>query len=244
MKHLNLLILVAILTLTFACRDGEMIEQIGNHKVTTSEYEQYYEAYLEKAARLANAEKATLYSMMCNPDRIPEDNPLYADLVSQLNPENNYERYREMRTVEQVARADGFLDRPVVKAIIEQVVLETIAQLYMHEKLDERMRISLEAKQERCEELRQRYPQQMAPVPYEQCIEIAAGQLRQETMAMEYNRLQGEIKESITVTRNPDFDRMQFLNEDLELYQVIRREGGCVVDESIEAIEDQTDAEE
>ena len=62
MKRQIQLASVAVLVLFAinACKEGEKIETIGNHTITTKEYERYYEGYVEKTARMANAERTRL----------------------------------------------------------------------------------------------------------------------------------------------------------------------------------------
>lgn len=207
-------------------KGGEKIETIGNHQITTQEYEDYYSTYLEKASRFANAEKSTLYKLMCQPDQVPP-NPILQDMLIKLNPENNYEEYRQMRIIEQVAKKEGFTTRPVVQKIIDQVVLETLVRLYLQEKMDERIKITLEEKQSKCEELRKEYPRRVGSLPLDTCLYIADGILKQEIMAREEPRLREEIKESVSVEKNTKFNRKDYLTKKLDLYQTMKKEGGC-----------------
>lgn len=218
--------MLAMAGLLFGCKQGEKIETIGNFSVTTQDYEDYYSTYLEKAARFANAEKTTLYKLMCNPDQAPP-NPVIQDMLEKLKPENNYEEYRQMRIIEQVAKNEGFTDRPVVKRIIDQVVLETLVRLYLQEKMDERIKISLEDKQNKCEELRKEFPRRIGPLPLDSCLYIAEGFIKQNIMAREEPKLREEIKESVSVKKNPEFNRETYLKENLDLYKAIQKEGGC-----------------
>jgi len=228
--------LISILTFTVlfgaACKKGEVIEDIGSHTVTTAEYEDYYSTFVDKAAIYANADKSTLYKLMCNPDQIPP-NPILRDLFDKLDPHVNYDEYREMKIIEQVARAEGFADKPVVKKIIEQTVMETIVKLYFQEKLDQRIKISLEEKTARCDELRMRFPQKMAPLPLETCLYIAEGFIKQEIIEKEGPKLRDDIKEGVAIKKNKDFDRDDYLDNKMEIYNAIRKEGGCMTSDAV-----------
>ncbi len=226
-----LVALIALFVSTVSCKQGEVIEQIGDHTITTSDYEEYYTTYLEKAARFAHAEKKTLYKLMCNPDQIPS-NPILQDMIGRLKPENNYNEYRRMRMIEQVAMEEGFLDKPVVRKIVEQVVLETVVNLYLNEKMDERIKISLEEKQQKCEELRRQYPDRVGSLPLDTCLYIAEGIIKQSIVQREGPVVQEEITESVSIQKNPKFDRNHYLDEGMDIYKTIRKEGGCAVEDS------------
>lgn len=233
-KYLKFQLPLFVLILLFVffsggCKKGKVIEEIGNHTVTTTEYEDYYSTFVDKAAIYANAEKSTLYKLMCNPDQIPP-NPILRDLFDKLDPKVNYEEFREMKIIEQVAKSEGFTEKPIVKKIIEQTVMETIVKLYFQEKLDQRIKISLEKKTERCNELRARFPQKMGPLPLETCLYIAEGFIKQEIIEKEGPKLRDEIKESLAIKKNKDLDRDDYLRNKMEIYNSIRKEGGCLTD--------------
>ncbi|MDH5656488.1 MAG: hypothetical protein OEZ34_11300 [Spirochaetia bacterium] len=223
----------ALLALFFysaaACKKGELIEEIGSYKVTTAEYEDYYTTYVDKASIIARSEKSTLYKLMCNPDQIPP-HPVLHELFKQLDPKENYKDYREMKIIEQVAKAEGFTDDPVVKKIIEQTVLETVVKLYFQKKLDQRIKISMDDKTARCDELRRTYPQKMAPLPLETCLYFAEGFLKEEIIEREGPRLRDEIKEGVAIVKNKEFDRDDYLENKMPVFNTIKKEGGCMVD--------------
>lgn len=217
-----------------ACKDkGRVIETIGKDTVTTEKFETYYSAYIEKASRFANADKETLYKLMCNPQMIPPD-PTSQDLIAGLLPENNYEKYRELKIMEQAALAEGFQDRPVIKAILEQVYLEALAQLYFHEKMQGRIKISETDKEAKCKMLREKKPEIMAGRTLDECLKMGEQAMRMEILQSELPKVRGDIKESVTIKKNNDFDRENYLKKELKQYQDIRKAGGCPA-ESAEA---------
>ncbi len=226
------ILLVAFLAGLAACKDrGKVIETIGKDTITTAGFENYYATYIEKASRLANADKETLYRLMCNPNQIPPD-PAVRDLIAGLVPENNYQKYREMKIVEQAAKSENFHERPVIKSILEQVYLETLVNLYVQEKLQEKIKISETEKEAKCNELRKEMPDRMAGLTLDQCLKVAEGFLKREIVQREYPRIMEGIKESVQIKKNNDFDRDNFLENDMKLYKSIRKAGGCETETS------------
>lgn len=226
-KRLSILLFAVVAGLV-ACKDrGKVIETIGKDTVTTEKFETYYSTYIEKISRLRNADKETLYKLMCNPEQIPPD-PEIREMIAGLIPENNYERFREMKIVEQAARNEGFQDRPVIKEILEQVYLEALVSLYVQEKMQEKIKISETDKEQKCNDLRKERPDQMAGLTLDQCLKVAERFLKMETLQREYQKTMNEIKESVQIKKNNEFDRDSFLKNDIKLYKDIRKTGGCV----------------
>ena len=223
-------LLVFVVAFAAACKQGEVIEEIGDYVITTADFDEFYSASLERTARLANAEKKTLYKMICDKQAPP--NRTYGEMAYFLKPENFYNRYREHRIVAQVAEKEGFSDRAVVQQIQNLTNLETTAQLYIQEKLEERIKITEEDKQARCDEMRKRYPDRIGTLPLDQCLLVAQGVLKKEIYEKEAEKVIDEIKESVVVHRNPDFNRDQFLKDGFALFETIRKEGGCAAAEA------------
>ena len=224
-----------------SCEQGEVIEKIGNQSVTTAEFEEHYNTSVEIATRISNAEKDTLYKLVCNPSLAP--NAQYQDMAIQLQPRQNYQQFRDSRIVEIVAEEEGFLNRPIVQQILEHTKRTTIAQLYLHERVWERIKISEEDKEQACQELRKKDPARVGPLPLDDCLKVAEGMLKSQKYRREVPEVYNEIKEKVKITKNEEFDRDEFLNDGLELYKTIKAEGGCAdsatpaeVDESKPAV--------
>ncbi|GIX40317.1 MAG: hypothetical protein KatS3mg129_0050 [Leptospiraceae bacterium] len=227
----KILILFLLIILVNVCKEkGKVIETIGKDNITTQEFETYYETYIEKASRLANAEKKTLYELMCNPDKVPQD-PAIQELIAGLYPENSYQKFREMKIIEQAAISEGFDKKPVIKNILEQVLLETLVNLYMQEKMQEKIKVSTEQIEKRCEELRKK-DRRFNTIPIDQCLKIAEASLKQEILRQEYPKIINEIKESIQVKKNAQFDKDKYLKEDIKLFKEAQKIGGCENQES------------
>lgn len=206
--------------------ESKIIETIGSHEITTNEYEAYYNTYIEKAARYANTEKSTLSRFMCQPEQDLPDKVLQ-DLITKIKPENNYAEYRQMRIVEQAAIQEGFATRPMIKKIMEQVMLETLFRLFIQEKMNSRMNITLEQKKSKCNVLRKKYPDRVGNLNLDSCLYIAEGFLRQEYMFREEDRLSRDITKSVRITKNKGFNRKEYLKKNFELYQEMKKNGGC-----------------
>jgi hypothetical protein len=227
MKHklITIILLTGILSGISCGKGGSEIETIGNYKITTKDFADYYSAYFEKAAIFTGADKKTLSKFICNPDQA--GNPMIQELLEKLKPENNYEEYRQMRIIEQVAKKDGFTDKPEIKEILNQVVLETTVRLFLQAKMDERIKISTDEKQKACEQLRKEYPDKVGPLPLDDCLYAGEMFLKQNMMRKEEAKLRDEIKESVTINKNKDFDREKFLKNDVDFYKTIKKDGGC-----------------
>ncbi len=220
------LLVLSLLSFSLACNKGEVIEEVGDTTVSTKDYEDYYATYLEKAVRITNLEKRTLSRWLCSPDQIPPD-PAIRDLVDKMNPQVNYKVYRDQLVIEQVARNEGFADRPVIRQILDQVMRDTLVQLYMQEKMDKRIQVSDDQKNAKCDELRKKYPDRVGPLPLDRCLEIAESILKNEIIQKEGPRMVEEIKENVSIHRNPNFNRDDYLDNKLGIYQTMRKEGGC-----------------
>jgi hypothetical protein len=218
-------LLCLMVVFALSCEQGEVIEKIGNESITTAEYEDNYNTSVELATRYANAEKSTLYKLVCNPSIAP--NAQARDMALQLAPSVNYQQFRDARIVEIVAEEEGFLDRPIVQKILEQTRRNTLAQLYVTEKLWERIKISEEDKQETCQELRKEDPARVGPLPLDDCLRIAEGILKTQQSRREAQKVFDEIKEKVKITKNEKFDREEYLKNGLELFKTIKTEGGC-----------------
>lgn len=134
--------IIALMFSSIFCKEqGVKIEQIGKENITTTKFETYYETYIEKASRLANAEKKTLFELMCNPEKVPND-PAVQEMILGLEPKNSYQKYREMKIIEQAAKTEGFDKKPIIKNILEQIMLETLVNLYIQEKMQGKIKVS------------------------------------------------------------------------------------------------------
>ncbi len=225
MRLINLLIL-SLLILVISCKEkGTSIEVIGKDNITTSDFETYYETYIEKASRLANAEKKTLYELMCSPEKIPQD-PAIQELIAGLYPENSYQKFREMKIIEQAAKLEGYDQRPIIKNILEQVRLETLVNLYIQEKIQGKIKISTEQIEKGCEELRLK-DKRIQALPVDQCLKIAEAYVKNEIVRNEYPKIINEIKESVQVKKNASFDKEKYLKDDITLFKEAKKIGGC-----------------
>ncbi len=218
--------IIVLLLLSFFCKEqGVKIEQIGKESITTTKFEIYYETYIEKASRLANAEKKTLFELMCNPEKIPQD-PAIQEMIMGLEPKNSYQKYREMKIIEQAAKLEGFDKKPIIKNILEQVLLETLVNLYIQEKMQNQIKISDTQIENKCQELRKQ-DRRIENLNVEQCLKFAEAVLKQEIIKVEYPKLMNEIKESVQIQKNFEFDKDKYLEEGITLFKEMQKIGNC-----------------
>lgn len=222
MKHyLRIFVLLASLFTIYymsGCNKGEVIEEIGTTDITTSDFENYYDAEVEKIARIYSTDKKYLYQLICDPR---------TGAINRFRPKLVYEKYRDSRMILEVASNDSFLDNPRIQKIIDNARDEAIAQLYVNEKFIEKVKISEEDKEKKCQELREQDPSRFGPLPLEDCKNQAFMALKGQYYKQYASKIQNEIKERVKVAPNKDFDLDKYLDNGVELYNTIRKEGGC-----------------
>ncbi len=193
------------------------METIGDRKIWTKDYETFYQTSMDLTGRMAGSGKEAISRLVCD-----ESSPL----STALKPENHYAQYRDTLIIAQVAKDEGFLDKTEVKLMMEQSRLQTIAQLYINEKIMQKVKISKEEKLKTCQELRAQEPSKMAPLSLEDCLDVAAGVLKRRRAKEKGAEILGEIKEQIAVKKNGSFNKDVYL-ERMPLYRDIRKEGNC-----------------
>ncbi len=230
LKKSTAVLLVAsgvILFVGAGCRKGTVIEELGDHVVTTEEFNEFYNTKLEILTRSNNVSKETVGRALCTPDSREG-----RFILEHMDPERAYRSFRDQHIVHQVARQDGFLDRPHVKRILEQVMLQMAVQLYMQEKMEKYIRFSQEKKEEKCRELRQQDPARFGPLPLDQCVSVAERYLTDEEYRKRYPQLVEEVKERVAVKKNNQFNKEEYLKKQVDGYRVLRKSGGCPVDDA------------
>ena len=210
----------------YCFKKGEAIEEIGNYSITTHDFEDYYKTTLEMTTRLVNVDKKSIAEFICDPDN-PSHPSQAPEIASRMKPELSYKKYRDLRMVAEVAKLDGFSDRVVVKKIVELNKLEVVAQLYIQEKMEKYLKITRKQKEDKCEELRKRYPRRLGHVPYDKCIKYAESLLKVEIFKKYQPVLFEEIKERVTVKKNKKFDKDNYLKKNVKSYNSLKRIGKC-----------------
>lgn len=220
--------IIALMFSSIFCKEqGVKIEQIGKENITTTKFETYYETYIEKASRLANAEKKTLFELMCNPEKVPND-PAVQEMILGLEPKNSYQKYREMKIIEQAAKTEGFDKKPIIKNILEQIMLETLVNLYIQEKMQGKIKVSDSQIEKKCQELRKQ-DKRIESLNVEQCLKFAEAVLKQEIVKVEYPKIMNEVKESVQIQKNSEFDKDKYLEEGIALYKEAQKIGNCQI---------------
>ncbi|MCB1175249.1 MAG: hypothetical protein KDK39_16860 [Leptospiraceae bacterium] len=217
----RIIVLIASLLVFYylsGCNKGEVMEKIGNSSITTDDFESYYEAEVEKISRIYSTDKKYLYQLICDPR---------TGAIERFKPELVWEKYRDSRMILEVADDDKFLDNPRIQKIIENARNEAIAQLYVNEKFIEKVKISEEDKEKKCEELRAQDPARFGPLTLDDCKNQAFMALKGQYYKQYAGKIQDEIKERVQVAPNKDFDIDKYLKDGVQLYNTIRKEGGC-----------------
>ena len=232
-KKITLIVFIActhILTLftgAVCFEKGEVIETIGSYKLTTTEFEEYYETFLEKFARTQNVDKKSIAKFICEPET--SINPRVARQVAfMMDPTNTYKSMRDARMVEQVADQEGFSKKPIIKRLLEQSRLETLTRFFVQEKMEKYLKFTDEEIALKCDELRKKSPERFGVMPIDVCKQQAKRFMAEKVMQTKYNELIGNIKEGVQVTKNADFDKDGYLLErNIPAYISLKKEGGC-----------------
>ena len=220
-QYLRIAILTSALFTIYhlsGCNKGQVIEEIGNSNITTEDFESYYDAEVEKIARIYSTDKKYLYQLICDPR---------TGAIQRFEPKLVYEKYRDSRMILEVASNDGFQDNPRIQKIIDNARDEAIAQLYVNEKFIEKVKISEDDKEKKCQELRTTDPARFGPLTLDDCKNQAFMALKGQYYKQYASKIQNDIKERVKVTTNKDFDLDKYLESGVQLYNTIKKEGGC-----------------
>ena len=209
--------LVLPLFFTSNCNKGEVLETIGGKGIYTKEYENFYSTSVEMAGRLAGVERKDIANSVCNPE---------SKLSKALNPPAHYSRFRDTFLVAQAAEAEGFADKPEVKRMLENSRLQALSQYYINTKILAAIEIPEETKVKVCEALRKKEPQKMAALSLDDCLSVAERVLKQRLLEPKSKEVIKDIRESVAVKANEDFDKKKYLKA-LPLYEELKEEGGC-----------------
>ncbi|MCB1308407.1 MAG: hypothetical protein KDK30_09520 [Leptospiraceae bacterium] len=220
-----IVLLLLTLPLVTACEEGEVIETIGNKTITTSDFENFYSTAIEQFVMKSGVDKASLFVWMCDPTKLPIEE--LRPGIRELRPESIFKSYHDVVIVEQVALSEGFDEDPLIKEILEQNRRQVLAQLYIQHELNRKIKITEEEKLELCQTLRERRPDVIGPLPLDTCKMIAEGELKKRYFFNETPNIINEIREKVQVQKNENFDLDEFLENGMQMYQDIKKEGGC-----------------
>ncbi|MDF3818809.1 lipoprotein LipL31 [Leptospira sp. 96542] len=204
---LSLLLLTSVSFVT-NCSDSPVIETLDNHKITVKDFEAAYDTALDSISRLQNIEKKTLLEFV--EKDISEVPQQFQDLNFQLQKKNFYQTYRQMIMTKLVADKTGYTSRPDISEVLKQVEMQTIAQMYVSEQVDKKIKITDEQAKFECERMRG-LDRNIASLTIDKCLSFAKAQLKQLQTREQLPVVVERIKEEVTIKRNDKFDLDAYL---------------------------------
>ncbi|GBF49210.1 hypothetical protein LPTSP4_07200 [Leptospira ryugenii] len=188
--------------------DSAVIETLDGHKITVKDFEAQYDTALNSISRLQNIDKKTLIEFIeKSPEEVP---PQFREFNLQLQKKNFYQTYRQMVMTQIVAEKKGYTSRPDVQEVLKQVQMQTIAQMYVSEEVDKKIRISDDQIKAECERLRG-LDKNISNLTIDKCLQFAQTQLKGQQSREELPLVVERIKEEVTIKRNDKFDLDAYL---------------------------------
>ena len=100
--------------------------------------------------------------------------------------------------------------------MIKYIENQTIAQLYLQEEIEKKIKISDEDAQNECTRLRGT-DKRFVSLPLDKCIQIARGYLKSNQSQAEFQRVMERIKERVEIKHNDKFDLDAYLKNESDL---------------------------
>ncbi len=189
--------------------DSSVIEVLDGEKLTVKRFEEDYEVALETFSRQNNVEKKNLIDEILSKDF--NELPRQLQQISfQFQKKNFYDNYRNMRMISIAADKSGFSTRKDIKQIVDYMRMQTIAQLYLQEEVEKKIKIDETQVRTECEELRKTRPE-VAAKPLNDCITFARAKLKAEETEKLIPKVLERIKEGISIKHNEKFDLDEYL---------------------------------
>ena len=215
-KYLITASFILLLFIIFNCNEdnSQLIETIGGDKITTNRIKSAFETEIEYFSRMQNLEKKNLIEII-NKD-VDELDEQLKPIQQKFQKKNFYDNYRNSVIVRSAADKTGFSNRPEIKEIIKYIETQTIAQLYIQEEVEKKIKISDEDAQNECTRLRTT-DKRFVSLPLDKCILIARGYLKSNQSQAEFQRVMERIKERVEINHNDKFDLDQYLKNEADL---------------------------
>jgi hypothetical protein len=194
--------------------DSQLIESLDGEKLTTKRFEQAYQTALESLSRSQNIEKKNLLEIVAKD--IDELDEQLKPLNYQFQKKNFYETYRNMLMVKIAADRAGFTSRSDIKDILKYLEMQTVAQLYISEEVEKKIKISDEDAIKECQRLRTE-DQRYRSLPLERCTMLGRSSIKSNESQKALPKVLERIKEGISIKHNEKFDLEQFLKGEAEL---------------------------
>lgn len=211
MKKAITLILILLAVNSCDKDDSQLIESLDSEKLTVKKFQHAYETALEAFSRTQNIEKKNLMEIITTD--VTELDRQLQPIHMQYQKKSFYESYRNMLMVKMAADKAGFTSRPEIKDILKYLEMQTVAQLYIAEEVEKKIKISEEDTQKECERLRAKDPRYKS-LPVEKCLMFARAGLKAEETQNNLPKILERIKEGIAIKHNDKFDLDQFLKGD------------------------------
>ncbi|MDX1961000.1 MAG: lipoprotein LipL31 [Leptospiraceae bacterium] len=192
---------------------SQLIESLDGEKITTKRFETAYQTALESLSRSQNIEKKNLIEIVSKD--IDEVEEQLKPINYQFQKSNFYDSYRNMLMAKLAADKAGFSSRADIKDIVTYLEMQTIAQLYITEEVEKKIKITDEAVKLECEKLRNRKddPRYRA-LPIDRCMMVARSYLKGQETNKALPKVLERIKEEISIKKNEKFDLEQFLKSE------------------------------
>jgi hypothetical protein len=212
----SFLLILFISQLFLNCNEdnSQQIETIGGEKITTNKIKTAYETEIDYFSRMQNLEKKNLIEII-NKD-IDELDEQLKPIHQKFQKKNFYENHRNSLIFRSAADKSGFTSRPEIKEMIKYIENQTIAQLYLQEEIEKKIKISDEDAQNECTRLRTT-DKRFVSLPLDKCIQIARGYLKSNQSQAEFQRVMERIKERVEIKHNDKFDLDAYLKNESDL---------------------------
>lgn len=189
--------------------DSPVIEVLDGEKLTLKRFEEDYEVALETFSRQNNVEKKNLIDEILSKDF--NELPRQLQQISfQFQKKNFYENYRNMKMISLAAEKSGFSNRKDIKQIVDYMKMQTIAQMYLQEEVEKKIKIDENQVRSECEVLRKSRPE-VAAKPLNECLTYARAKLKAEESEKQIPKVLERIKEGISIKHNDKFDFDEYL---------------------------------
>jgi hypothetical protein len=205
--------------LLFNCNEdnSQHIESIGGEKITTNKIKIAFDTEIEYFSRMQNLEKKNLLEII-NKD-IDELDEQLKPIHQKFQKKNFYENHRNSLIFRSAADKSGFTSRPEIKEMIKYIENQTIAQLYLQEEIEKKIKISDEDAQNECTRLRET-DKRFVSLPIDKCVQISRGYLKSNQSQAEFQRVMERIKERVEIKHNDKFDLDAYLKNETDLKEI------------------------
>ena len=190
--------------------NSQVIITLNGEKFTTKRFEQAYQTAMESTCRIQNLDKKTVLEIVSkNNDELEES---LRPINYQLQKRNFYDNYRNMSMIKLVAEKAGFTSRKDIRNILDYNEMMTIAQLYIHDEFEKKVKLTDKDVQQGCQNLRDSEPRYQE-LSEEKCFQAARVKQKQTKSERVLPKILENIKEIISIKHNDKFDLDDYLKK-------------------------------